>query len=65
MGSPLALEAFYGALSGRRHKRFLDDETLFKNSELEAILRLFVRVERSKLREAVERSYLFIVFILD
>lgn len=28
---------------------FLDDETLFKNSELEVILRLFVRVERPKL----------------
>lgn len=37
---------------------FLDDEALFKNSELEAILRLFVRVERPKLREAVERSYM-------
>jgi hypothetical protein len=37
---------------------FLDDETLFKNSELEAILCLFVRVERPKLREAVERSYI-------
>lgn len=45
MGSPLALEAFYGPLSGGRYKRFLDDETLFKNSELEVILRLFVRVE--------------------
>ena len=37
---------------------FLDDETVFKNSELEMILRVFVRVRRPKLREVVERSYM-------
>ena len=37
---------------------FLDDESLFKNSDLETILRLFVRVRRSQLRQAVERSYM-------
>lgn len=38
--------------------QFLDDETLFRNSDLEEILRLFVRVQQPKLREAVERSYM-------
>ncbi|KIM40976.1 hypothetical protein M413DRAFT_28079 [Hebeloma cylindrosporum] len=36
----------------------LDDETLFRNSDLEETLRLFVRLDQPKPREAVERSYM-------